>query len=612
MKYLLITCLAMLTFAAGDAADAPAIGFQAGDRWAAIGDSITHGRRYHSFVYLFHATRYPDRPFTMNNCGISGDSAAGAVQRFEWDIAVHKPTVATIMLGMNDVSRGLYAPGQTGAAVETRREDALKAHFAAMEQLTEKLKAISCRIIYITPSIYDQTGNQQTENCSGVNDALGLCGENAKKMAERTGGGLLELHRPMTALNAELQKANPNATLVGPDRVHPGDPGQLVMAYYLLKGLGVSGTVAEFTVDAAAGKATIENNCSISDVKCQGGKAGFVYTASSLPYPVLPAAEEALKWVPFMQDLNREIVKVTGLPDGSYAVRIDGVTVATTVSARELAAGINLAGNPLSPMLKQAQKVMDAEEKRQSIAARMRTFAAQRHFLVRSNPGLDPDDFEAMKAALLADLEKKKGAGNFGYFKGQVDTYITWKPREAELKKEMDERTADVWRHNKPVAHRFEIEPATAENKPASAAQASKDIDSGEDAAAWQKVSWTDCTPTISVVDGSLVVSAPRTAGHRDMLGISKPVKGDLAGVKNLRIRYKADKGAPFGVEVNIDGKLIRLRSYEKATGDWEDLSLPVAGKNMTSVSLLLNEGGKDEVWAAPTVTYMFDRIWLE
>lgn len=582
--------------------------FQEGDRWVAIGDSITHGRRYHSFIHLFHATRFPERPFRTFNCGISGDSASGAVQRFDWDIGTHQPTVATLMLGMNDVSRGLYAPGQSGEAVEARRQDAIRNHLDAMAQLARKLQAQSCRLIFITPSIYDQTGNLQAENCVGVNDALGRCGEGVRKLAAQVGGSVVELHGPMTALNAQLQKTNLSVTLVGPDRVHPGDPGQLVMAYYILKGMAVPGTVASVRLDAASGKIDAQENCRVADLQGQGTKLAFTVTAAALPYPVLPAADEALKWVPFMEELNREILQVSGLPAGAYSVRIDGQVV-THASAAELAAGVNLAGNPRSPMLKQARKVMDAEEKRHAVAARLRTFAAQRHWLGRANPKLDPDDFEAMKAALLADLEKKKTLANYAYFKGQVDTYLTWKPREAELRKELEDHTASIWRLNRPVAHRFEIAPQTAADR---LERSDRTLDEGEDPSAWQKTSWTDSEPTLQVLDGCLVVTGVRKTGHRDMLGLTKSVGADLVGVKALRIRYRADAGAPFGVEVVLDGKLTRLRSYEKATGAWEELSLPVTAARLTAVTLIMAESGKDQAWPSERVTYTFDRIWLE
>ena len=603
----LLTLLAGLA-TGGGAAEAPDQQFQAGDRWAVVGDSITHGRRYHSFIYLFHATRYPEREFRSFNCGISGDSAAGAVQRFDWDIGVHQPTVATIMLGMNDVGRGLYAPGQSGEAVEARRQGAIEAYLQALTQLTERLQALPCRVVFITPSIYDQTGVMPTENCVGVNEALGRCGEGARGIAERLGAAVIDLHGPMTALNARLQQADPAATLVGPDRVHPGDAGQLVMAYYILKGQGVSGTVAALSLDAAQGQATAQENCQITDLRCQGGTVSFSCTEAALPYPVLPAAEEALKWVPFMADLNREMLTVTGLSAGQYTVLVDGQPVAA-VADTELAAGVNLAGNPRSPMLKQALRVMAVEEKRFAVAARMRTFAAQRHWLARGNSKLNPDDFEAMKAALLADLETKKSTPNFAYFKGQVDAYIAWKPREAELRQELEENTAALWRLNQPQAHRFEIRPLLAADQ---ALLAGHILDDGDDATLWQRSSWNDTEPTLVVADGCLTVSAPRTAGRRDMLGLSKAVGADLAGIKVLKIRYKADPGAPFGLEVVVDGKLTRLRSYVSATGDWEELALPIAGVRLTSLTLIMAEVGEAAVWPAERVAYTFDRLWLE
>jgi len=39
----------------------------------------------------------------------------------------------------------------------------------------------------------------------------------------------------MTALNREQQKNNPTWTIVGGDRVHPGAPGHLMMAWLFLK-----------------------------------------------------------------------------------------------------------------------------------------------------------------------------------------------------------------------------------------------------------------------------------------------------------------------------------------------------------------------------------------
>ncbi|HNX34984.1 MAG TPA: hypothetical protein PKM57_10175 [Kiritimatiellia bacterium] len=54
------------------------------------------------------------------------------MSRYAWDIAARKPTVATIMLGMNDVNRGLYKPGTNGLRTEAKRTAAIQSHIKNM------------------------------------------------------------------------------------------------------------------------------------------------------------------------------------------------------------------------------------------------------------------------------------------------------------------------------------------------------------------------------------------------------------------------------------------------------------------------------------------------
>ena len=147
---------------------APAEPFQSGDTVCYVGDSITHGGTYHQVIDLFYATRFPERPLQTWNCGIGGDRASGIMSdekfRLNTDILGHHPTVATIMLGMNDVGRTDYGADKTGPEVEQRRRASLETYNAAMKKLIEAIEKSGARVILVTPSIYDETTQLATAN----------------------------------------------------------------------------------------------------------------------------------------------------------------------------------------------------------------------------------------------------------------------------------------------------------------------------------------------------------------------------------------------------------------------------------------------------------------
>ena len=430
--------------------------FKDGDRVCFIGDSITHGGAYHSDIVLFYATRFPERRIAMFNCGISGDSAGGAVRRFDWDIAAHEPTVSTIMLGMNDVSRGLYGKDKPDEALLQRRKSAIDSHVANLRQLAEALRGKGSRLIVITPSIYDQTSTMATENLFGVNDALGLCGEQARALAMEFGGSVVDFHGALTRLNAEVQKADPAATLVGKDRVHPGAMGHLLMAYLFLKAQGVSPHVSRTVIDAGGGKVVEAENVTVKELTGTAEQVSFASLEKALPFPVPAGAEGVLKLVPFMQDLNQEVLAVRNLAPGTYELRIDD-TVVGEYSAGDLAAGINLADNAKTPQHQQARTVAAANDRRHAlISGKLRSFALTETYL-RGLKDLDMNDFSAVTKALNERVEKMKASGSsyVGYYEGQTKVYIAEKANEVDYRREADTALSTMLAANRPTEHRF-------------------------------------------------------------------------------------------------------------------------------------------------------------
>ena len=429
----LLCHLITFVFLASQLAAQTAAPFKSGDRWCVLGDSITHGGRYQHLIYLFYATRFPGQKIDIFNCGISGDSAGGALRRLEDDVLSHKPSVVSIMLGMNDVSRNLYEPGAPSPEVVKRREKALADHAQNMKQLAEKLTAAGARLIFLTPTPFDDTSTMEKPNLPGVNHALSLCADNARLLAKTFNGGLVDFHSFMTDLNLGQQKQDPHYTLIGPDRVHPQDVGHLVMTYLFLKAQGISPFVSTHTEDAA-GKSDIE----------------FSYTESALPFPVPAGCLPALKLVPFMDELNQEQLKVTGLQPGKYKVVIDAQPIAS-FEAEQLAKGINLATLNNTPQYLQALAAAKIDDQRSDLVKRLRTIDYVEWRMGRKIGDMSTFDYAADAQKFISNPK------NEGYVAGQGKAYLTLKPKQAEMQAQLGTLVEDLSKACQPKPHRFHL-----------------------------------------------------------------------------------------------------------------------------------------------------------
>ena len=127
--------------------------FRDGDTVVFLGDSITHGGRYHQFVTDFYRTRFPDAKIRFVNSGIGGDSASGAQRRLKEDVAEYDPTVVAIHFGMNDIDREAYT-AETSPGLLRRRADAQERYRQNLSDLVGKVKAAApgASLVYLTPT----------------------------------------------------------------------------------------------------------------------------------------------------------------------------------------------------------------------------------------------------------------------------------------------------------------------------------------------------------------------------------------------------------------------------------------------------------------------------
>ncbi|MDR1437241.1 MAG: SGNH/GDSL hydrolase family protein, partial [Candidatus Symbiothrix sp.] len=87
--------------------------FKENDRVVFLGNSITDGGHYHSYIWLYYMTRFPGMPLTVLNAGVGGDRAEEMFKRLDGDVFSKKPTVLITTFGMND--SGYFEYNEEGA-----------------------------------------------------------------------------------------------------------------------------------------------------------------------------------------------------------------------------------------------------------------------------------------------------------------------------------------------------------------------------------------------------------------------------------------------------------------------------------------------------------------
>lgn len=433
--------------------------FNANERWCVTGDSLTHSGFYHEFIHLYYATRFPESRLELFNCGINGNKASSILTRLEGDVLVHKPTLITILIGMNDV--GQLFPADTSADIihEARAKD-LAAYRDNLRMLLTRLQKAGVRTILITPTIYDET-LIDPKACAvnpGHQAALVRCAAVVREVAPEFGVPVIDWNQALANWNAQLQKKDPAATLVSADRVHPGEVGHFVMAFEFLKAQGAPRDIARMAIDASTGKPGQLIGCSINNVTKGPGSIAFEYHARSLPFPIPQSCRAALEFLPFMEQLNLEIVQVENLDPGRYHVRIDGLPV-ESYSAEQLRAGINLATKMSTPQYRQAQAVEELVARRAHIYRRHVRCIAEMEWGFLEGVDRAGSSLVRLKNILDEKIEKEKGQPWYDFCKGQAVLYVESKPHEETYKAELSVLLEQINRINKPLPHHIEVSP---------------------------------------------------------------------------------------------------------------------------------------------------------
>jgi endoglucanase len=427
--------------------------FASGDRICFFGNSITQAAEFHHNVMLYHITRFPGQPLSFFNCGIGGSTANSALERLESDVLVNKPTHVIIMFGMNDVNRSLYKSKSTTNSDTLRiREDAIKKHKLNYEKIVNIFLSKNIKVILQKPTIYDQTAKTKVLNNYGVNDALKICADYIGDLGKKYQLPVVDYWTIMNQINEQVQKNDSLATIVGADRVHPGSVGHLIMSYQFLKSENAPTYVSKICISKNKKTSSKRSlNCEIQSVNTTRDSITFTVKENALPFPTSDSQLKGLELVPFMKELNWELLQMDNLKNGRYQLFIDAKQIGEFTN-QQLKEGVNLAEFKNTPQYLQAQSVMYSLNKLYEKESAIRGIK-----YIEYNPYFktcpDKNNFETIK--IHFDSMMKVNKNNNTFLLKVLDNYSTNKPLEKKMEETSDNLRKEVYRIAQPVKHIF-------------------------------------------------------------------------------------------------------------------------------------------------------------
>jgi len=205
-----------------------------------IGDSITEAGKYPGgYVWLLQRylnALYPDRQIEIINAGISGNKATDMQGRFQKDVIDKKPDLVMINVGVNDVWHAFfdfqnlqfYPQGNlpTGVPLAEYREK--------LTQMVAAASSAGIRVVLLSPTpireVLDGPENRRLQEYIAAMREIGLQNKCL----------FIDLNAPFREVIGTFQKhAGKTLNLLAADGVHPNPSGYRIMAFTILRGLGV-------------------------------------------------------------------------------------------------------------------------------------------------------------------------------------------------------------------------------------------------------------------------------------------------------------------------------------------------------------------------------------
>jgi lysophospholipase L1-like esterase len=432
--------------------------FKHHDKVCFVGNSITHNGRYHSYIYLFYATRFPEMHLSFINAGISGDTGEGMLKRLEEDVLSNNATVVTLSAGMNDVRRSLYSTLKPVDNAEALKREAINNYRDNVIKIAEFYKKHQLRPIFFTPTIYDENVDSSVESLKGVNAALGECREIIMQAGRDYHATVIDFWKPMCDINDSIQQSDKSFTLTREDRIHPQATGHLVMAYLFLKQIDFPKEVWTLSFDTKKKRRKLQYRCEMFNMKSNSQRVTFLNKEFALPFPRVAEARDAYNIVPVDESFNQQILKIDNLKDGKYCLLINDVEVGE-FSSIDFKKGINLATNYRTPQYAISDSIAKLCEDYFLKGSVLRTLRRVEIYQLNK---INIEDKEGVKDYLNKYIEEMQikydnGVPNTGYYINTAKTYLKEFENKEIIKADMKAIEKLIYTLNQPRIYNYEI-----------------------------------------------------------------------------------------------------------------------------------------------------------
>lgn len=209
-------------------------------RIVTVGDSITEAGKYPGgYVWLlqrYFNLLYPDRKIEIINAGISGNKAADMQARFQKDAIDKQPDLITLNVGVNDVWHAFFDFQKSqfhpqgnlpaGASLAEYREK--------VTQMVQAAQAAGIRVVLLSPTpIREELDGPENKRLQDYIAAM-------REIARQNRCPFIDLNAPFREVIGSFQKhAGKTLNLLAADGVHPNPAGNRIIAFTIMRGLGV-------------------------------------------------------------------------------------------------------------------------------------------------------------------------------------------------------------------------------------------------------------------------------------------------------------------------------------------------------------------------------------